>query len=62
MRRREFIMLIGGAAVWSSAAHAQQVERIRRVGILMALSENDPQGKEVSPPSGTCRPWMDRGE
>jgi putative ABC transport system substrate-binding protein len=42
MRRREFITLVGSAAVWPLAAHAQQGERMRRVGVLMGISASDP--------------------
>src|SRR6516225_3811387 len=44
MRRREFIAGLGATA-WPAVARAQQSERIRRIGVLMAFDENDPEAK-----------------
>ena len=45
MRRRDFISLVSSAAAWPLPARAQQPERMRRIGVLMALKEDDPQGQ-----------------
>jgi putative ABC transport system substrate-binding protein len=46
MRRREFITLLGGAAAgWPWTARAQRTEPLRRLGVLMNLSEDDAEGQ-----------------
>jgi putative tryptophan/tyrosine transport system substrate-binding protein len=42
IKRRDFIALLSGAAVWPSTARAQQGERMRRIGVLIGLAESDP--------------------
>src|ERR1019366_6462904 len=46
MQRREFITLLGSATVaWPLAVRAQQPERMRRIGVLMSVAADDPEGQ-----------------
>src|SRR5262245_29255543 len=42
IERRKFLATLGGAAAWPLAAHAQQGERMRRIGVLMSFAADDP--------------------
>ena len=46
MRRREFITLVVGATAWPVAVGAQQRDRMRRIGVLMNFTSDDPVSQD----------------
>ena len=47
LNRRDLVVVLGGAAMWPLAGHAQQAERVRRVGALIAFPESHPYAQAV---------------
>jgi putative ABC transport system substrate-binding protein len=45
MKRRQFIAGLGSVAAWPVVAQGQQADRVRRIGTLLGLDENDPGTK-----------------
>jgi putative ABC transport system substrate-binding protein len=45
MRRRDFITMLGAAAAWPVGARAQQSNRLRLVGVLLAMAPDDPEAQ-----------------
>src|SRR3954468_23113065 len=46
MRRRDFLGVLGGAAAgWPLGAHAQQSDRVRRIGVLMHTTSDEPESQ-----------------
>ena len=43
MKQRDFLGVLGGTVAWPLTARAQKPERMRRIGILMGLAEDDPE-------------------
>ena len=45
LKRRKFITLLGGAATWPLAGHAQQRDRMRRIGVLLNIGADDTESQ-----------------
>ena len=59
MRRRDVIAVLGGVTMSSVAARGQQVERVRRVGVLMSSAANDRERRLASHHSwAACNSWV----